>query len=615
MAIDPINFARTTQVRLRRGTTAQIAANPPVEAEPFYDATEQRMGIGGGSDGIVQQWKSQFLEHTADATDAVARNLQEKLTEVVSVKDFGAVGDGVTDDTVAIQDALDSGRESIYIPEGDYLVTALTVTSAMKIHGEGKLIRNAVASSYMLSISVSNVTVDGISFDGDGAGTTISATNASEGAIIAYGTDSTAPIVNINVRNCKIDGLAGFGIRMNYVSNCCIENNLIDNCGYSGVACLSAIETVVTKNRIDNINSSSGATNWYGIFITRDPTQTTSISSRSTNCIVFGNIVSNVSQWTGIDLHAVYKCIVISNQVYYCKNGIYAQYDSSTEPNKQPSEDVIIADNIVEGRTTASENEIGIASLGLAALPNHRIKICNNILTGCGSYSTANGALYVTSTDHAEVKNNIAEKCIRVGIGISGTSKYCTIQGNKINGVKAGSSSAFYAYEDHTNLTAIKFAENVFTNTTGDSNYTPNIGIFYVTGGDEVVHTKNRIYQIGSTSYIQKSGPTSNVYTDLAWELESETVQFNHTTTGGSPTESLGITLSLFRRTPNTSGTFIYRTFVSFDSLTAYPEIAIRGNFGTIYTPLIYTVDGTNIAASQNIANVVYKIEGIYWVE
>tara|TARA_E500000318_G_scaffold24210_2_gene24403 strand:+ start:6746 stop:9223 length:2478 start_codon:yes stop_codon:yes gene_type:complete len=60
--------------------------------------------------------------------------------QVVSVKDstYGAAGDGVTDDTAAIQAALDSGAKAIYIPAGTYVCSStITKPKDVRVYGDG----------------------------------------------------------------------------------------------------------------------------------------------------------------------------------------------------------------------------------------------------------------------------------------------------------------------------------------------------------------------------------------------------------------------------------------------------------------------------------------------
>jgi hypothetical protein len=55
-----------------------------------------------------------------------------------NVLDFGAVGDGVTDDTVAIQAAIDSGSKNVFFPEGSFKITStITISTIISISGNG----------------------------------------------------------------------------------------------------------------------------------------------------------------------------------------------------------------------------------------------------------------------------------------------------------------------------------------------------------------------------------------------------------------------------------------------------------------------------------------------
>lgn len=68
---------------------------------------------------------------------------KEKLSSVLSVKDFGAKGDGVTDDTDAFEAALDKAnrREALYVPAGTYVLRR-DVTGSFVSFGDVRTNRN-----------------------------------------------------------------------------------------------------------------------------------------------------------------------------------------------------------------------------------------------------------------------------------------------------------------------------------------------------------------------------------------------------------------------------------------------------------------------------------------
>ena len=101
---------------------------------------------------------SSLIGYIAEGTGAVATTVQDKLRESVSVKDFGAVGDGVTDDTAAFQAALDA-QVPIFIPAGTYVITS-TITASVgqdvSFHGAGidKTILLSSANGYTFEVKI-----------------------------------------------------------------------------------------------------------------------------------------------------------------------------------------------------------------------------------------------------------------------------------------------------------------------------------------------------------------------------------------------------------------------------------------------------------------------------
>jgi hypothetical protein len=97
---------------------------------------------GGGGGGDVTQGEFDSLETRVDALEAgTPGGTQGSLYYGVSVKAFGAAGDGVADDTTEIQAAIDAVNEEgggvVFFPAGVYMSNKVHIYSNVILAGEG----------------------------------------------------------------------------------------------------------------------------------------------------------------------------------------------------------------------------------------------------------------------------------------------------------------------------------------------------------------------------------------------------------------------------------------------------------------------------------------------
>lgn len=78
---------------------------------------------------------TRLIKHKVDLTGTVARDLQVKIDEEVSILDFGGVGDGVTNNDAAFNAAEASAVKRILLPPGNFVTTKDPVTLTKYYYG------------------------------------------------------------------------------------------------------------------------------------------------------------------------------------------------------------------------------------------------------------------------------------------------------------------------------------------------------------------------------------------------------------------------------------------------------------------------------------------------
>jgi hypothetical protein len=383
----------------------------------------------------------------------------EQIRPFVSVTDYGAKGDDSTDNTAAIQaaiNALTSGG-TLYFPTGTYRSGALTVGNANITF---EMADNAVLKFPTLGSGVTAITVNANNFGITGGklqGPAPSVYVMNERGIYMAGTSTSVRKSGLELRNVEITQFGRAGVSCKFVDNILLTECYIHYCGYAGAEFLSCNNGVATKNRILNITPGTTG-NMYGITLTHDSTGYNTDPNAGTklaanpfcwNWYVGQNYVA-YNAWEPIDSHGGYEITIDSNHVYASYGGI-AVSSSSGDAAGYAGYDNAVINNIVDARnpdgtTSGYENDNYGINLNGGSTLNHKNVVCTgNIVTGHGILGNTNsGAIQAVFVQNANISNNIVQKwggsCI---IGTASSSM--VISGNtflELGGTAAGAENA-----------------------------------------------------------------------------------------------------------------------------------------------------------------------------
>ena len=195
-----------------------------------YVSGSDFLPLAGGTMGgeIV----SAGIKYTPAGTGAVQRSFESKVGESVSVTDFGAVGNGSTEDTTAVQAAINSGAKLIVFPAGktfliDQVTSAGTDTTFYAVGSTIKLKANSTIYR-PLRINHARCTVIGGTWDGNRANQT--AGDAFGSWAIGIHADDCA-VYEATIKNFRGSGVKNFG-----GNRCTVERCRITDIGYSTAA-------------------------------------------------------------------------------------------------------------------------------------------------------------------------------------------------------------------------------------------------------------------------------------------------------------------------------------------------------------------------------------------
>lgn len=280
-----------------------------VETYGFYSVND-----GGGAKYLVRTITN---DDTIDEKTIIELYDDYLIAELIkedemSVKQFGAKGDGTTDDTLSIQTALNYCN-NIIVPSGTFMVNAIThilpnSNNRIKLDNDAiiEAIGNSATNYAVIDINnKSNVEISGGTIKGDR--TTHSGDTGEWGMCLSIENGAS----NIYIHDIKLINAWGDGLYINNATNVKTQNLIIDNARRNGISIIS-VETFNSLN--DYISNTNGTAPQAGVDIEPNYTTDKLIDINFNNLTTYNNTGSGFAI---VALKDVTNAISITNTNFH----------------------------------------------------------------------------------------------------------------------------------------------------------------------------------------------------------------------------------------------------------------------------------------------------------